>query len=158
LFNIDDGSNDMYQDHTIVEQAVKAEALDRVPERGSEGSNTIRKFEPEEIAAAEAAGYSGVNKIGFNPVGLYVEDAIPQNNAPYTEGPEYPPAPADGDYHRMIYVGLSKDVPARLYRWSQTKGRWIYLETDRRAQYNEQRAVLTEYLTSDTKKSARDIK
>ena len=103
-------------------------------------------------------GFGHIRKLNFNRIGLYVEDAIPQNNAEYSEGPTFPVSPADGDYHRLVYVGLAKDVPARLHRWSEIKGRWIYLETDRREQFNNQKAVLEEYLTSTTRKPAEEIK
>ena len=82
---------------------------------------------------------------------------MPQNDADFTEGATFPTDPSEGDYHRLIYVGLAKDVPARLYRWSDTKGRWVYLETDRRKQYNEKQSILEEYLTSTTQKPAEDI-
>ena len=157
LFDNDDGNNSVYQDYSTVEQTIDQQAKTEVPEWGAEGSNEIREFTDEEVATAQQEGVPHLSKYGFNRTGLYVEDAIPQNDAPYTEGPEFPTSPADSDYHRMTYLGLAKDVPARLYRWSSTKGRWIYLETDRRAQYNEQQAVLKEYLTSTTKKPATDV-
>jgi hypothetical protein len=96
--------------------------------------------------------------MNFNRTGLYVEDAMPQNDAPFTRGPEFPTNPKDGNYHRMEYAGLAQDVPARLYRWSGIKGRWLYLETDRRAEFNNQKATLEEYTTSPTKISAREVK
>ena len=57
----------------------------------------------------------------------------------------------------MTYEGLSKDVPPRLYRYSTSKGRWIYLETDRRQQFNYQKEVLNEYLTSKNRIPANKI-
>lgn len=164
LFDTDDGNNQKYQDISTVEQTIRAEALTHqkqnrigVPERGSEGSNIVREFEQEELEQAANVGIKNLNKIGFNRTGLYVEDALPQNNAPYTSGPDFPANPKNGDYHRLEYVGLSKDVPARLYRWSSIKGRWIYLETDRRAQFNQQKAILNEYLTSKHATPAKEI-
>lgn len=103
-------------------------------------------------------GFGHIRRLNFNRTGLYVEDAMPQNNQEYTEGPTFPANPSDGAYHRLVYVGLAKDVPARLHRWSEIKGRWVYLETDRRDQYNNQKAVLEEYLTSPTRTSSKDIK
>lgn len=110
-----------------------------------------------ELAQASLAGFTNLRSLNFNRTGLYVEDAMPQNDAPFTEGTTFPPSPQNGDYHRLIYVGLSKDVPARLYRWSNAKGRWVYLETDRRAQYNDQKAVLDEYLSSTTGVPSEDV-
>jgi hypothetical protein len=83
---------------------------------------------------------------------------MPQNDAPFTRGDTFPTKPSDGDYFRMEYVGMAADVPARLYRYSGTKARWLYLETDRRAEFNAQKATLEEYTTSPNKISARDIK
>jgi hypothetical protein len=158
LFDNDDGNNKNYQDYSTIEQTIDQEARTAVPERGAEGSNVIREFEESEIAQAEADGVPHITKIGFNRTGVYVEDAIPQNGIEYTEGTTFPANPADGDYHRLVYTGLAKDVPARLHRWSTTKGRWVYLETDRRAQFNLTQPVLNEYLMSSTKKPAGEIK
>jgi len=157
LFDNDDGDNPNYQDYSTVGQTIDQDARTQVPERGSEGSNVIREFTPAEIAQAAEDGVPHITKIGFNRTGLYVEDAIPQNDAEFTEAPTFPPDPINGAYHRLIFVGLAKDVPARLYRWSDIKGRWIYLETDRRDQFNNQKAVLQEYLISPTRKPAEEI-
>lgn len=157
LFSTDDGNNTMYQDFSAIDQTIKETAKMKVPERGSEGSNTIREFSEEELNTAKPT-FPHLNKLGFNRKGLYVEDAIPQNNAPYTEGPEYPANPAEGAYHRLTYQGLAKDVPARLYRWSTTKNRWVYLETDRRAEFNSQKVRLEEYTTSSHKRWAQEVK
>lgn len=159
LFDNDDGNNPNYQDYSAIDQEIRSQAKTAVPERGAEGSNTIREFTEEEIASADEQGLGdSIRKINFNRNGLYVEDAMPQNGAPYTEGTTMPASPTDGDYHRLTYSGLAENVPARLYRYSVNKGRWIYLETDRRAQYDAQQATLEEYLTSPMKKPAGDIK
>ena len=157
LFNNDDGNAQKYQDMSNVDQTIHADAATAVPEKGSEGSNVVREFTPAELAATEAK-FPAVKKMNFNRTGTYVEDAIPQNGEPYTEGTEFPASAKNGDYHRLTYTGTASDVPARLYRWSSTKNRWVYLETDRREQYNLQKAGLEEYMTSPTKKSARMIK
>lgn len=158
LFSTDDGNNAVYQDYSNVDQTVKADALTAVPERGSEGSNTIREFEQEELETAAQEGFPHLSKLGLNRTGLYVEDAIPQNGASYTEGPDFPISPKNGDYHRMTYLGLSKDLPARLFRWSSVKGRWIFLEKDRRSEFNGQKAALEEYTRLPSKTFAREIK
>jgi len=157
LFDNDDGNNPNYQDYSTIEQTIDQEAKTQVPERGSEGSNVIREFTNAEIDQAVAAGIPHITHIDFNRTGLYVEDALPQNNDDYTEAPVFPTSPSNGDYHRLIYTGLAKDVPPRLYRWSEVKDRWIYLETDRRKQYTNQKAILEEYLTSPTSIPAEDI-
>lgn len=158
LFDKDDGNSELYQDFSAVDQTIAAEANTQVPLKGSEGSNTIREFTPEELNQAKQEGFPHLNQLGFNRTGLYVEDAIPQNGAPYTESSTLPTSGTEGEYHRLIYEGLAKDVPARLFRWSAAKNRWIYLETDRRSQFNDQKARLEEYTTSATKKSARKVK
>lgn len=147
-----------WQDFTDIDQAIVAKSQADVPERGSEGSNVIREFEEDVIASADSVGIHHLTKLGFNRIGLYVEDAIPQNAAPYTESTTFPASPNDGDYHRLIYTGLAKDVPARLYRYSVPKARWIYLETDRRQEFNGQKAILDEYMSSPNKQPARDIR
>lgn len=157
LFSTDDGNNQMYQDYSTVSQTINQTALSQVPERGSEGSNTIRHFSEEEIAKARTQGAGAIRKMNFQPNALYVEDGIPQNGAPYTEGPTFPDSPKDGDYHRVTYPDPFR-MPAVLNRWSAAKQRWIYMETDRRQQYNDQQPVLTEYTTSKPTIFASQIK
>ena len=156
LFGTD--TNTMYQDYSTVDQTIAQEALSQVPERGMEGSNVIREFSTAELTLAAEQGFPHLNKLGFNPTGLYVEDGLPQNGAPYTEGPVYPSNPSDGDYHRFTYVGTAGDIPAELRRWSSIKNRWIYLETDRRKLYNGQHPNLEEYTRQPNKTFASDIK
>lgn len=158
LVDLNDGHNPMWQDYSDIDQAIKSAAKSDVPEKGSEGSNTIREFTEEEIASAKAINLPSIEKTGFKRARLYVEDAMPQNGQPYTEGDTFPDSPTDGDYHRLIYVGLAKDVPARLYRYSTIKRRWIFLETDKRHEFNKQKPILDEYMISRYKKPSRDLK
>lgn len=157
LFDNDDGTAIQYQDYSTVDQTIRADAYTAVPEKGAEGSNTVREFSQEELDLTSNK-FPAIKKMNFNRTGKFVEDAMPQNDEPYTEGPEFPTNPTNGAYHRMTYAGLAQDVPPRLYRWSSTKGRWIYLETDRRAQYNLQKNGLDEYMISNTNKPAREIR
>lgn len=156
LFDKEDGNATTYQDFSAISHTITNQALTEVPERGSEGSNTIREFTPEEIS--QAAPIANLNKLNFNRGQLYVEDAIPQNGERYTEGADFPATPTDKQYHRIVYEGAARDVPARLYRWSAVKNRWIYLESDRRQQYNSTTPILQEYLASNTGTPAREIK
>jgi hypothetical protein len=156
LFDKDDGNEVKYQDFAAISHTIRNDAASAVPQLGSEGSNTVREFTPEEIA--EAAPIGNLNKLNFNRNQLYVEDAIPQNGADYTEGPDFPPNPIDLQYHRVTYEGAAKDVPARLYRYSVAKGQWVYLETDRRSEFNATKPIMQEYLRSQTAKPAKDIK
>lgn len=157
LLDGEDGNDVVIQDYFDVDQTIEAEAKDAVPERGSEGSNTIRAFEEEELQAAADVGITTLNNIGLNSNGLYVEDAMPPNNEPYTEGTSFPESPTHGDYHRLIYTGLSEDVPARLYRFSSSKNRWIFLEKDKRAEANHSKPTLQEFLTSPNRVPSDDI-
>lgn len=152
LMDIDDGNHPIFQDYSDVSQTIEAESKEDVPQKGAEGSSHIRKFEQEEIEEAESHGVKNLNSIGLNSTGLYVEDAMPPNEEPYTEGKEFPDKPSDGDYHRVVYTGLAEDVPARLYRFSATKGRWIYLESDRRSEYDPTHPKLQEYLVSPSRR------
>lgn len=149
LVDKNDGLSPIYQDYSDVSQEIAAQAKEMVPQSGREGSSTIRAWEQEEI---EAAAPFPLQRIGLNPVALYVEDAMPPNGKPFTEGTEFPNNPNHGDYHRLTYEGLSKDVPARLYRYSGTKSRWVFLEKDKRAQYDAHQPILDEFLTSSTRK------
>ena len=151
-----DGNNPVYQDYADVSHTVEAMEQTNLPERGAEGSSHIREWEQSELDAASDQGLDSLQSIGLNSTGLYVEDAMPPNNAPFTESDEYPTSPAHGVYHRLTYSGLSKDVPARLYRYSTEKGRWIYLETDKRYLHNPDKPFLQEYLTSSTRVSITD--
>ena len=153
--NYGTGDRPEFQDYSDVSQYIQAAALDLVPESGREFTSTVRAWEEEEIDAfQQQAGpaASSLQKIGLNATALYVEDAMPPNNAPFTEGPEYPTTANHGDYHRLTYEGLSKDVPARLYRFSGSKNRWLWLETDKRAEFNPNEPKLQEYLQSDTRR------
>jgi hypothetical protein len=156
LVDRNDGNDAIFQDYFDASQTAQAEAKDNTPEKGAEGSSTIRQWEQEEIDAAKAQGLPHLQRIGLNAQGLYVEDAMPPNNMPFTEGDSYPEEPSHGDYHRLTYTGLSKDIPARLYRYSSSKGRWIYLETDRRAQYDPDKPTLQEFLVSPTRRNHTD--
>ena len=161
LVDVDDGNHLMYQDFTAVSHEVENEAKDNLPERGAEVSSTVRQFEKEELdEAGEKLGSTvrnGLLRISQAPNRLYVEDAMPPNDASYTEGDTFPSNPSDGDYHRLTYIGLAKDIPARLYRYSTTKNRWIFLERDRREEYNETKPLLQEFLNSVNRKKPQDV-
>jgi hypothetical protein len=157
LFNTDDGTNTIYQDMSSISQEIAQEANSQLPERGADGTGTIRAFEDAEIASAAQQGID-IQKLGLNKTGLYVEDAMPPNGLPYTEGDSFPTAPSDGDYHRLTYVGAASDISPRLHRYSAAKGRWVYLETDRRKQYNNTKPILQEFLSSPKRIPANKIK
>lgn len=152
------GQNPNFQDYEDASQNVFARAKDDTPESRIESSGTVRRWEDEELAkAAESGIETNLRKIGQTPTALFTEDAMPPNNAPYTEGPEYPETPKHGDYHRLIYEDLSKDVPARLYRYSDAKGRWVFLEKDKRALHDPAKPLLEEYLTAPGRSSLTEV-
>lgn len=148
LFDKGDGQHPVFQDYSDASQTAEADAKSAVPERGGESSSTIRAWEQEEVDAAAEQGLDSLQRIGQNPVGFQTEDAMPPNNAPFTEGDAFPVSPAQADYHRLTYENINSDVPARLYRFSTSKGRWIFLEKDRRGQFNSTKPILQEFLTS----------
>lgn len=156
LFSGDDGNSKNFQDLSSISHHIQNESKTEVPERGAEGSNTFRYFTEEEKAAV--APFGNLEGLNFRPKDLYVEDGIPQNGESYTEGPDYPPDPVDKQYHRLTYVGTAGDIAPRLYRYSEAKGRWIYLETDKRKLYNPTKPLMTEFLESPTRESVRKIK
>lgn len=151
------GRDPYYQDYRDVSQTIQADAKDKVPEHGRESSGTIRKWEDEELQSASDQGLHNLQTIGQNPKGFYTEDAMPPNNKPFTEGTEYPSSPTHGDYHRLTYAGLSKDVPARLFRYSSSKGRWVFLEKDRRAEDDGNKPRLQEFLTAPVTKGLSEV-
>lgn len=154
LVDREDGNDMVYQDYFDVGQTILAEAMDAVPLSGVESSSVIRAWEPEEIAKAKEAGIHNLEVIG-QPTGIkYHEDAMPPNNAPFTESDDFPPTPSQGDYHRMTYTGLATDVPSRLFRYSEQKSRWIFLEKDRRA--TMEHPIMQEFLTAGDERRDND--
>lgn len=149
LFDTDDGTHPIFQDYSEIGQTVEEQAVQasKAPQRGDDAGNAIHQFEINQIEAAADIGVS-ITKIGLNPQGLYVEDAIPPNGEDFSLGDTFPTTFSDGDYHRLTYSGLAEDVPDRLYRYSTANGRWVYLETDRRHEYDGQKKKLQEFITS----------
>lgn len=118
------------------------ESNDRIEQKAKDevkqhGTDTASQYTPDDDIVKKYAEYGiDVQKIGINQKAVYVEDALPKNGELYSEGTEFPMNPKDKDYHRMTYVGMAQDIPPRLYRYSATKGRWIFLESDKRQQYD----------------------
>lgn len=158
LLDNDDGSSLLWQDYSTITQQIKQQSLNELPELGSDISGTVRQLSSEEVDTAIRAGFPHITRLVHSSNQMYAESALPPNGLPYTEATTFPTNPTNGDYHRMIYVGLSSDVPASLYRWSSTKARWIYLETDERAVGNDITPILSEYRYNQHKIDAKDIK
>lgn len=142
------------QDFTTIQDRVKAQADLQVPQRGKD-THAIRHFSEDEIAAAGAIGID-IEKLNLKERAVYVEDGLPPNNEPYTEGPAWPTNPTNGDWHRLTYTSSDSLIPSKLFKWSGSKRRWIYAETDRRTQYNLLKPTIQESLLSTTKTSSQD--
>lgn len=158
---IDDGSNPNFQDYSDISQTIEQTAsnADRLPERGTDPTD-ITQFTDEQLEAAEEqqeGSRNALKGIGLRPKDLYVEDAMPPNGLPFTEGDSFPTSPSNGAYHRLTYTGYDETIPPRLFRYSTAKGRWLYMETDRRLQYAETKPVLQEYLGSSTRKPSDEV-
>jgi hypothetical protein len=126
---------------TITEKN-KVEAQDAVTETGSDVSEIA-----QEVPQAPAVGNNFIGQ-------AYVEDGMPPNGLPYGEGYKLPDALTanDGDYFRLYYPDSTKIAP-RLYKFSLLKGKWIYIESDRRQQYSSLKPSLRNALQSLTSKS-----
>lgn len=102
-----------------------AEAAMEVPEKGTDILDI-------------ASGMNRFNTPGsYDGVGLYVEDGLPPDNLPYTEGYKLPDVAgvSDNAFFRLNY-DPKLNIPARLYKFSSIKNKWIFVETDRRSVTN----------------------
>ena len=158
LFGIDDGNAPEIQDYSETAQFVDATSrqTENTPQRGSDAGNDIRFFTQDEVDTAEEAGIN-ITKLSYDPKGLYIEDGLPPNGEDFELGDTFPENPADGDWFRQTFSGLAEDIPARLHRFSAAKQRWIFLETDRRAEYDATRKKLQEYIDHPNATSNSDI-
>lgn len=158
---IDDGLNPNYQDYSDIKDTIEQTSTDpnHLPERGRDPAD-ITEFSQQQIDAAEAqqtgAG-EALKRMNLERKGLYVEDAMPPNGLPFTEGDTLPATPNDGDYHRLTYTGYDENIPPRLFRYSTAKGRWLFLERDKRFATRKTKPVLQEFLESDTRKPSDKI-
>lgn len=153
LFNIDTSkySNIAHVSSERIQQKAKSE----LPQ---DGIDTSALYAPEQEVVEQYAKYGiDVQKLGINQTALYVEDGLPKDGSPYTEGTEFPLNPTDKAYHRMTYVGMAQDVPPRLYRYSAAKGRWVHLESDKRQQFNGNKPGLDKLLQSKQAIPARTL-
>lgn len=138
-------------------ERARAKADQEVPLRGSD-STEFETFEDDDPRTQAYAEHDiDIRKIGVKQTALYVEDALPKNGEPYTEGSEYPSNPSDGDYHRLTYTGLADSIPPRLYRYSGKKGRWVFLESDKRFEYDPQKPSLQRLKDSRTAIPMRNV-
>lgn len=109
-------------------EANEAEAVRAVPEKGT----NVRE---------QASGTNRFNQPGsYDGVGLYTEDGMPPDGAPFETGFKLPDVAgiADGAYFRLEYPP-EMNLAARLYKFSTVKNKWMYVETDRRNQRSAHR-------------------
>lgn len=132
------------QAHESTEDIVQ-QASDDVPERGSDGLELASA-----VPLTHIRGDSDQRQ-------LYVEDGLPPDGLPYTEGPDLPTpgSSADGAYHRLTYPENLK-IPARLFQWSLVKNRWIFKEQDKRGGYESYRPSLSTMIKSNNGKNLTD--
>ncbi len=153
--SMEDGLHPIFQDYSDLSHTIEQTSTDQthLPERGRDPAD-IHQFSEEEAEALVEQGAPYALKLGLQPKQLYVEDAMPPNGLPFTEGDVLPPinTATDGDYHRLTYDSIDENIPARLYRYSSSKSRWIFMESDKRAKYKETRPVLQEFVQSDDAK------
>jgi hypothetical protein len=152
------GRNPNFQDFSDIATFIKTAALDNVPENGRETSGYIYEFTEQDIANAKAQGVPAhvLTKMGLNPRAKYGEDGMPPNQLPFTEGPAFPPTPTPDQYHRLTYPG-DQGIPTSLYRYSQAKLQWIYLESDLRSIENPRKPILQEFIKSPTRRNENAI-
>lgn len=125
-YTIDDGSffEGIEQIQTApltITEANTADAITAVPEKGT----NVRE---------QKSGTNRFNQPGsYDGVGLYVEDGLPPDGKPYDVGFKLPDVAGavDGTFFRLEYDPKLK-IPARLYKFSSVKNKYIYVETDRR--------------------------
>jgi hypothetical protein len=148
LMDINDGATGKtYQDVMAISQTVEAKANSQVPERGEDYAG-VTKLSDDVLNWGKERGIN-MRKLDRNR-NVYGVDAMPPNALPYTQGDAFPSSPKDKDYHRMTYTYVNNSIPPRLYRYNATKNRWIYLETDRRFEHKNSKAVMDEFLNPDT--------
>lgn len=130
--DVDDGMfGKAFQDIASIDQTVSAEQNTQVPEKGSDYAD-YQKLSDDVYEWADKHPNLDVRKID-RVRHEYGIDAMPPNGEPYTESDTFPSSPTSGDYHRLTYTNISQGISARLYRYSDIKIKWIYLETDRRS-------------------------
>ncbi len=127
-------------------KAIEAEAKDAVPEIGQDAQSLASGTKAKTSAAARPNTTDAQD--------AYIEDALPPPGVNYSEGYELPDiaSSTDGQYFRMNYPE-STNIPAKLFKYSAVKNKWIYLESDRRGEYSSFKPSVRKILTSSTKKS-----
>lgn len=140
--DIDDGQdNKPYQDLSNITQTIDADQNTQVPERGVDYADVAQVSEEFRNWAVDQGSEDVALKIGRIRAQFGI-DAMPPNGEPFTQGDEFPDNPSDGDFHRLTYTEIRTGIPARLYRFSSAKVRWVFLETDKRAAFKDTKPKL----------------
>lgn len=152
LFDINDGlDGKKYQDMMDISDSIRAEHKAQLPVKGTDyATMPVISAELREYAAKHPE--MDVEKFNRERV-INGIDAMPPNGLPYTQGDAFPLNPKNGDYHRLSYTTIGTDIPIRLHKYSSAKGRWIYMETDRKATINDHRPLLHQYIARDSSKT-----
>lgn len=136
-----------YQDYSDVSETIEAEANTAVPQDGTdyadvpELSEELVEYGKEHNINLEKFSRRNRHRLGI--------DAMPPNGIPYTQGDAFPENPKNGDYHRQTYTHIGNSIPARLYRWSEVKKQWIFLESDWRSRIKNTNSRLEEFKTGN---------
>jgi hypothetical protein len=142
---------DMLKDHYSTDQMKgdikgRAEADTEVPEKGIDTADEL--VLPDNMLLKAAKKRIGLVKLSPNSHSPFVEDGMPPNGAPFTEGPVLPVGGNDGDYHRLTYINVPDPIPTRLYKFSSVKNRWLFMEEDKRMRANSVKPQYDMFLTS----------
>ncbi len=144
LVDISNPENDLsYQNITGINDTIEAESNTMVPERGT-NTTELSTLSPELLADGKKYNLT-LNTIN-KPTSPYIRDALPPNNLPFTTGDTFPTDPKDLEYHRLTYTHIADNIPPRLYRYSDLKVRWVYLETDQRYIDKVTKPILQEFI------------
>jgi len=158
--DMESGNHSIFQDYSDISHTIEQTATDKahVPQRGRDPAD-VHQFTPEEREALINQDAGNTLRLGLRPRDLYVEDAMPPNGEAFTEGETLPPVTGltDGAWHRQTYENIDETIPARLFKYSEVKNRWIFMESDKRMKYEKTRPILQEFLSSPDKKPAKDI-
>lgn len=144
--DINDGIRDKkYQDVHDIDQTVQAEANTAVPQKGQDYANKTKLS--DELKDWIDGNIPGLDSRKIDRARYqWGVDALPPNGEDYTTGDNFPNKPKDGDYHRLTYDSIDRNLAPRLYRYSKAKNRWIFLETDTRFKHKNTKPVLTDFL------------
>lgn len=149
LSNTNDGAdNKKYQDIFDIDHTIAAESNTQVPERGEDFAN-VQKFSKEVYEWQEKHADVKIQNHD-RPRNIWGQDGMPPNGEPFTQGDAFPPSPKHGDYHRLTYTMIRQGIPPRLYRYSDDKKTWVYLETDKRAYNSVIKPRLQEFINPET--------